>query len=694
MHNEGNAQGTMADISNTSSSSAAQQGRRTPVQLYQDDVNSLNDTINRQQERLEELTARLQAIPTKVKELRVPEPKEYKGSRDKTPIREWLQDVEEIFIISNTPLDTKSSIAYAAHYLSEDAKTWYKIHAQQIVTWKDFKTIMINRFRSPREVDQARMKLRSMRQITSVDAYTTAFNKAVLELTEVQDYEVPDGELIFMYREGLKKEIRTLLAAQDDFTSVQDLQTKASKIDASLSNLYTHSNSSGSTFKPQHNKHSSGSNKTFRPQSNQHGSFRPQYNKHSTFNRYPHPSSSNSQSHTGYAPMDTSNSIRQQSRQQLHRIEAKRRTIITGNCYNCRKEGHFAKNCPTKPKDRQRNNMILQEDTTQPEDSVLNIMQVRSATVKPDKKRLISFLGLINNYPAHILVDSGATNNYISEAFVAKHSLYTEPIDEPTEAILANGTSLRVIDMVPHIRIHIQDYQDDIEANVLPLEKFDMVLSMEWLDKYGPSIDYKTRSVTFDYEGKAITLEPVPAHAIVSAAASDSTLFRPNNNEIKSDDMTTILYDRNLTLTLCSIDNNRKPITPMQQALSQIPKETSEIHVKRLVSLLEKHMDIFPAELPSGVPEHVVQHEIDFKPDAKPVKQRPYPLAPKFLPFVKETIDMLMSKGFIRRSTSPSQVPITIADKDGGKDLRFCIDYHQYSDHHRCYTTTQYPNAI
>ena len=86
-------------------------------------------------------------------------------------------------------------------------------------------------------------------------------------------------------------------------------------------------------------------------------------------------------------------------------------------------------------------------------------------------------------------------------------------------------------------------------------------------------------------------------------------------------------------------------------------------------------MDIFPAELPSGVPEHVVQHEIDFKPDAKPVKQRPYPLAPKFLPFVKETIDMLMSKGFIRRSTSPSQVPITIADKDGGKDLRFCIDY-------------------
>src|ERR1700688_4141127 len=107
--------------------------------------------------------------------------------------------------------------------------------------------------------------------------------------------------------------------------------------------------------------------------------------------------------------------------------------------------------------------------------------------------------------------------------------------------------------MVPHIRIHIQDYQDDIEANVLPLEKFDMVLSMEWLDKYGPSIDYKTRSVTFEYEGKAITLEPVPADAIVSAAASDSTPSSPENHELSSDDISTILYDRNLTLTLCSI---------------------------------------------------------------------------------------------------------------------------------------------
>src|SRR5258708_2141770 len=113
----------------------------------------------------------------------------------------------------------------------------------------------------------------------------------------------------------------------------------------------------------------------------------------------------------------------------------------------------------------------------------------------------------------------------------------------------------------------------------------------------------------------------------------------------------------------------------MQQVLKQIPADIDKQAVTKLVKLVQQHMDVFPAELPSGVPEHIVTHEIEFKPDAKPIKQHPDPLAPKFLPFVKETIDMLLKKGFITRSTSPSQVPVTIADKDGGNDFRFCVDY-------------------
>jgi hypothetical protein len=106
-------------------------------------------------------------------------------------------------------------------------------------------------------------------------------------------------------------------------------------------------------------------------------------------------------------------------------------------------------------------------------------------------------MGLIGNQPAYILIDSGASNNYISESFVRKHKLYTEPLAEQAEAILANGTSLSVIRMVPSIPIRIQDYNDEINANVLALDKYDMILSMIWLDAYGPTVDYRSKSVTF-----------------------------------------------------------------------------------------------------------------------------------------------------------------------------------------------------
>jgi hypothetical protein len=124
-------------------------------------------------------------------------------------------------------------------------------------------------------------------------------------------------------------------------------------------------------------------------------------------------------------------------------------------------------------------------------------------------------MGLIDNQPAYILIDSGATNNYISDSFVKKYRLYTEPLAEPAEAALANGLSLSVIRMVPSIPIRIQDYKDEINANVLALDKYDMVLSMAWLNTYSPTVDYRAKTLSFEHDSKTITLKPMPIDADV-----------------------------------------------------------------------------------------------------------------------------------------------------------------------------------
>jgi multidrug efflux pump subunit AcrA (membrane-fusion protein) len=151
------------------------------------------------------------AQPIRMKELKLPEPKVYQGMTDKTPIRMWLKDVEEIFIIGGIPPDHRTAIVYAAHYLAKEPKTWYKMHEASITTWQAFKDCLISRYKDIREVDKLRQKLTNMRQLSSVEVYTTAFDKTTLELTEAAGYAPRDDELMFLYREGLKKDIRAIV---------------------------------------------------------------------------------------------------------------------------------------------------------------------------------------------------------------------------------------------------------------------------------------------------------------------------------------------------------------------------------------------------------------------------------------------------------------------------------------------------
>ena len=299
-----------------------------------------------------------------MRELKLPEPKEFRGTRDRVSIREWINDIEEIFTMGGLPIDHHTTIVYAAHYLHDDAKTWYKMHKNSIMTWNHFKHLMIERYKDPREVDKARMRLMTMKQISSVEGYTTAFDRASLELAEVAEHAPRDEELIFMYREGLN----TFLAARGTIDNLRELQEVAMEIDAALNSNRSNNNmNSSSSFKPSPHKNDHSNNNSisynndhrFYPPSSHHndnsnryqqGNRFNQYRPSSSFNRFPSSSSHQQNSNHSYVPMDTSNNITQQRRPLSPRADSysSDRKPITGNCYNCGKAGHFIRDCPCK----------------------------------------------------------------------------------------------------------------------------------------------------------------------------------------------------------------------------------------------------------------------------------------------------------------------------------------------------------
>src|ERR1700730_12691942 len=333
------------------------------IERLQQELLNMRQSLNHQQRQAQPQAQHAMAQPAiRMRELKLPEPKEFRGTRDRVSIREWIRDIEEIFTMGMMPMDHHTPIIYTTHYLKEDAKTWYKMHEASINSWNAFKHLMIERYKDPREVDKPRMRLMTMKQIGSVDGYTTAFDRASLELAEVAGYAPHDEELIFMYREGLKSQIKTFLAARGTINDLRGLQEVAMEIDAALNNNRSNNNmNSSSSSRPSLHKNNHSNNNSISynndhrfypssyhndnsryPSNNRFNHYRPT----SSFNRFPSSSSSHQQNNNhSYVPRDTSNNITQQRHPLSPRVDNRSsdRKPITGNCFNCAKAGHFAR---------------------------------------------------------------------------------------------------------------------------------------------------------------------------------------------------------------------------------------------------------------------------------------------------------------------------------------------------------------
>jgi len=93
-------------------------------------------------------------------------------------------------------------------------------------------------------------------------------------------------------------------------------------------------------------------------------------------------------------------------------------------------------------------------------------------------------------------------------------------------------------------------------------------------------------------------------------------------------------------------------------------------------ALVKEFADIFPTGLPNKLPlQRSIDHAIELLPGSKPPSKPTYRLSYVKMNKLQKQLADLVTKGFIRPSTSPFGAPVLFVHKKEGT-LRLCVDYH------------------
>lgn len=282
--------------------------------------------------------------------------------------------------------------------------------------------------------------------------------------------------------------------------------------------------------------------------------------------------------------------------------------------------------------------------------------QTTEAMLQADDSMVVN--GTLDNHRCRILLDTGASTNFIGDKLVRKRNLATTPVGgrsvqpgvgkafKPTSQVcptlkLGKGVALRF---------------GAVNFTVAPLTLFgiDAIVGVDFMQRYDFVLHTRT--------GKVEVRQPPDGGAPVSVSVP-----KPK-------------------IEMCSALQFKRAVRSQQFVIAvTITSETDLAtadtacadanYVQEVRQILEEYSDVFPDDIPDGVPEHrSTVHTIPLVEGAKPVAMPMYRLSQVELDEVKKQVTYLLSKGLIVPTTSPWAAPVLFAPKaDGG--LRMCIDY-------------------
>jgi len=271
------------------------------------------------------------------------------------------------------------------------------------------------------------------------------------------------------------------------------------------------------------------------------------------------------------------------------------------------------------------------------------------------------------------LMDSGASLNLLHPRLVEKHHIPLVALDQPVRLFLGDGKALdsRVTHQTMPLSMQIGAHYELIQFHVFACDP-DVVLGMPWLAAHNPSVDWVTETVTFNSEQCL--------HDCVANPTSVLSLGTPNQ---KNPAPPALAFRHSWLSALYAGKSPDNPearlatmslLDPEDDDDDDDPVDETEFKAKvpEAYWILK---DVFSKVKADILPEHrKYDCKIDLLPGTTPPWGRLFPLSEPETKILKEWLDDMLAKGFVRPSQSKCSVGCFFRPKkDGG--LRLCMDY-------------------
>jgi len=561
----------------------------------------------------------------------------------------WIARAEKFFEIQNISPKEKLRLAFIS--MEGNASHWFSFWKKKSKnpSWESFVEALNKRF-GGKDRSTVFEKLASIRQNEGVEEYVQEFERLVAQIPDLSE-----EQLLGYFFAGLQSRIRSQVKPHDPRDLMRameisrDVEESLNESWAGRTNTYRTTSAADTRF--QRGMGVVSRTETFKGAGNSQSS-----PSNMSTARKEGGGTSSMGSRTSGNPT-TGGSKNRAVRNLPYPEYLKRRE--EGRCFHCGGAFGPGHRCPEKSlrvvilAEDEENSEGREEDGGEERIGVLENKRMELSLFSAGgltQNNTMKLQGDINGRKVLILIDSGASHNFVSAQLVTELGLMVE--DTPPYCVrLGDGHKKQTQGCCKDVEVNLENHVVKETFFLFELGGVDVILGVEWLASLGEvKVNWNTLTMSFNVAGKVVNIQGDPT--LTKRIVTPQALLKETEIEAIS-----LVWE--LGLTSHEEEEGGKGLSAKQQ--------------EELEEVLQEHKIIFQEKLELP-PRRGIDHKIPIKVGENPVNVRPYRYPHLLKSEIEKQVEEMLKSGIIRPSNSPYSSPVILVKKKDGS-WRFCIDY-------------------